>query len=85
MHSPARPAGIGALVLVALLLTAMLAFGGVQVGRYPLAERLLAWTIRVLVVSLVAGLLVLLAARGGPACGTSPWCCWARHWRPRWR
>jgi hypothetical protein len=63
LRNPLRPGGIGGFCLTAVLTVVMLIWGGTPVGRYPLAERLLAYDIGICVLSLVVGLLLLLVSR----------------------
>lgn len=64
-RSPLRTAALGGLALWVLLTLVMLVAGAEPVGRYPLAERLLAWTLAVMVVSFVAGVVLLPWRRRG--------------------
>ena len=67
VRSPLRVPGLAALALTAVLLGAMLTVGGIQVGRFPLAERLFAYDVAACGVTLVLGLLALPARRTRPA------------------
>jgi len=66
MRNPTRPATLAGLAVTVVLLVLMLTVGDVQVGRWPLAERLLAWTLVTFGVSLGVGLVVLLFSRRRP-------------------
>lgn len=65
-RNPTRAGALAGLALTVVLLTLMLTIGDVPVGRYPFAERLLAWTLTTLLVTLPAGVAVRVAGRRWP-------------------